>query len=302
MGAVVVELDLSIPFTAARARNAGFARLVEIAPEIAWVQFVDGDSFVEPNWLDRGRNALKTCPAVAIVSGQVRERYPERSIYNRLADLEWDVPAGETDWCGGIALMRSKAFQEVGGFASNLPAGEEPELCRRLIRAGWKILRLDEPMARHDLAMTSFAQWWRRQVRGSYGALDATLRFADSGELGFFRHQIRSTLVWVIGLPLGMLLGGGLGVLLVGPSVGLGVVGGFALVTLMQAARLAGKVRHRVNHLETALAFGLLTVLAKLPQAQGLLLYGHDRWRGRGGRLIEHKAIGTSCVAAASPR
>ena len=40
-GSDVVRLDLAQPFTAARARNAGFARLREIAPEVAWVQFVD---------------------------------------------------------------------------------------------------------------------------------------------------------------------------------------------------------------------------------------------------------------------
>jgi hypothetical protein len=43
LDADVVELDLGIPFTAARARNAGFARLETIAPDLPYVQFVDGD-------------------------------------------------------------------------------------------------------------------------------------------------------------------------------------------------------------------------------------------------------------------
>ena len=33
-GADVIELDMSVPFTAARARNAGFRRLREIAPDL----------------------------------------------------------------------------------------------------------------------------------------------------------------------------------------------------------------------------------------------------------------------------
>ena len=33
-----VDLDLDIPFTAARARNAGFEQLLKIAPEIEFVQ------------------------------------------------------------------------------------------------------------------------------------------------------------------------------------------------------------------------------------------------------------------------
>jgi hypothetical protein len=31
-------------------------------------------------------------------------------------------------------------------------AGEEPELCVRLRRRGWRILRLDAEMTRHDAA------------------------------------------------------------------------------------------------------------------------------------------------------
>ena len=42
MGASVVILDLSTPFTAARARNEGFARLRELDPHIEHVQFIDG--------------------------------------------------------------------------------------------------------------------------------------------------------------------------------------------------------------------------------------------------------------------
>jgi glycosyltransferase involved in cell wall biosynthesis len=40
MHAEVVALDMSIPFTAARARNAGFQRLKELEPDLAFVQFV----------------------------------------------------------------------------------------------------------------------------------------------------------------------------------------------------------------------------------------------------------------------
>ena len=42
-GADVIELNMNVPFTAARARNAGFRRLREVAPDLRYVQFVDGD-------------------------------------------------------------------------------------------------------------------------------------------------------------------------------------------------------------------------------------------------------------------
>src|SRR5260370_6633566 len=48
----VVNLDLAQPFTAARARNEGFAALKSLHPEIEFVQFVDGDCELAPNWID----------------------------------------------------------------------------------------------------------------------------------------------------------------------------------------------------------------------------------------------------------
>src|SRR5688572_7667421 len=53
MGADVVELDLSKPFTAARARNAGFERLSSLEPDAAFAQFIDGDCEVVNGWIDR---------------------------------------------------------------------------------------------------------------------------------------------------------------------------------------------------------------------------------------------------------
>ena len=43
-GVEVIRLDINLPFTAARARNAGFRRLQEIAPKVEHMQFVDGDA------------------------------------------------------------------------------------------------------------------------------------------------------------------------------------------------------------------------------------------------------------------
>ena len=45
LGATVVELGTETPFTAARARNAGFEALMGLA-ELDFVQFIDGDCTV----------------------------------------------------------------------------------------------------------------------------------------------------------------------------------------------------------------------------------------------------------------
>jgi glycosyltransferase involved in cell wall biosynthesis len=105
LGADVVALDLSIPFTAARARNAGLDRLLDLAPAIEFVQFVDGDCEVDPRWWETASKAVDQNPEAVVVCGRRRERYPGASVYNRLCDLEWDMPVGEALACGGEALM-----------------------------------------------------------------------------------------------------------------------------------------------------------------------------------------------------
>lgn len=161
-GAEVIALDMTRPFTAARARNAGLERIAEDRDLPDFVHFVDGDCQLQPGWLQVAADFLADHPQVVVVCGRRRERHPRASVYNRLCDLEWDTPVGEELACGGDALMRTQALLAVGGFRDDLIAGEEPELCLRLRRAGGQIWRLDHEMVLHDAAMTRFSQWWRR--------------------------------------------------------------------------------------------------------------------------------------------
>ena len=108
----VLALDNSIPFTAARARNTGFARLLQLYPQLRFVQFIDGDCEIVSEWLEKAENKLLSQDNIAVVSGRLRERFPEKSPYNRLCDMEWDSPIGETKMCGGIAMMRVAALQQ----------------------------------------------------------------------------------------------------------------------------------------------------------------------------------------------
>src|SRR3979411_430153 len=71
--AAVVELDLRTAFTAARARNEGFQKLMEMQPALDYVFFVDGDCEVDPDWLDKAAQFLDRHSDVAVVSGLRRE-------------------------------------------------------------------------------------------------------------------------------------------------------------------------------------------------------------------------------------
>lgn len=276
LGAQVVQLDLSLPFTAARARNEGLRRLRELVPGVDYVQFVDGDCEVRPTWLDAAARFLDVTPDVGVVWGHVRERYPESSIYNMLFDMGWDTAVGEVKACGGNVMMRINAFETVGGYRSDLIAGEEPELCVRLRAAGWRIWRLDEEMALHDVAMTRFSQWWKRAVRGGY----ALAQGAYLHGVGPERHCVRETLsiwLWGLVLPCGIVVA----------ALGFGNAAWYLLAIYpLQVVRLAlrsgGKPR-------AAWARAAFLVLGKFAEAFGQLKFMYYRMIGSKTRLIEYK-------------
>ena len=202
LGADVVVLDMTRPFTAARARAEGFARLRALAPELEYVLFVDGDCEVEIGWLQTATGFLNAHPEFAVACGRRRERFPEASCYNALADREWDTPTGEAASCGGDAVMRAVALCEVGGFDPAMIAGEEPELCSRFRASGWRIMRLPVPMTIHDAAMTHFSQWWLRAVRSGFGYAQAYHRTSGRGEPPLYGRELTRAVGWAGALPL----------------------------------------------------------------------------------------------------
>lgn len=287
-GIALVELDLSIPFTAARARNAGLARLIEIAPGTEFVQFLDGDCELHREWIERARTALARDPAVVVVCGRRRERFPERSAYNRLCDMEWDTPVGDALSCGGDALMRVAPLRAVGGFDPTLIAGEEPELCFRLRAAGHRIARIDAEMTLHDAAMTTFSQWWSRTKRAGHAAAEgANLHWKDGDRRA--GRRVASAVFWSMGVPAAALFG--LAIAVASQSwIAAGVV--LALLVLayvVLAARIYSGRRRRGDRGADARLYALSCVVGKWPETSGALLYLRNRSRGRRAPLIEYK-------------
>lgn len=276
LGVEVVGLDMAIPFTAARARNEGFRRLRTLAPGMLFVQFVDGDCVVADGWLQHGADFLARHPEAAVACGRRRERFPERTVYNKLCDIEWNTPVGEAAACGGDAMMRAFAFEQVAGFRDDLIAGEEPELCVRLRARGWKIWRLDREMTLHDAAMTRFAQWWKRSVRGGHAFAEGAALHGRSPQRHWVRES-RSAWLWGVGIPLATIVMA----LVFGPWM-LCIL----LVYPLQVARLA--LRDRQSARETWWRAGFL-VLGKFPEACGQVKYWRNRLGHRTNTLIEYK-------------
>lgn len=287
-GAEVLELDPSRPFSAARARNEGFDQWVGALPDLAYVQFVDGDCEMETHWLDTATRFLDENPAVAIVCGSLRESDPEASIYNRIAEIEWTQQAvGEVDACGGLFLVRATAFRDIGGFDPSVLAGEEPEMCRRMRGAGWKIHRLPVAMAMHDAAMMRFGQWWTRQLRTGRFTMEVTDRFGDGpGDLYF--RMIWSARFWaslvVAGLATAAFVSQTFGTLL-----GVGVLAGLVGIFVFQVGRIGLRTMREGRAPGLSFYYGLLSMVAKAPHIIGQLWYLKDRITGESAPLIEYK-------------
>lgn len=268
LGTTVVALDLAIPFTAARARNAGLAQLLAIAPDVRYVQFIDGDCTVAAEWLTRASGVLNADPSIVVVCGRRRERFPEASIYNRLCDLEWDTPIGEAEACGGDALMRVTAVQAVGGYNDTLIAGEEPELCVRLRVAGGRIVRLDVEMTLHDAAMTHFRQWWKRNVRAGHAFAEVAWLHRRN-PYRIWAGEVRSNFFWGLLVPCTF------------------PIALFGYVLLYR--KIVRYRQRRGDATPTAKLYARFCVLSKFPQAWGQLMYHGRRLLGRRTRLIEYK-------------
>jgi GT2 family glycosyltransferase len=272
------ELDPAAPFSAARGRNEGFEQLLQRHPDLELVQFLDGDSVLSEGWIEAAAPRFAADPALAAVCGELREENPDASTFHRLCALEWTAAPGETTACGGNAMLRVAALRAAGGFRSDLVAGEEPELCLRLRRLGWRLERIAAPMASHDAGMSRFSQWWRRNLRaGSACAHGAWLH--GTGPERYCVREVLANWLWGLAVPGAAVAGAALAspvwllLLAVYPAL---------YLRIARAGRARGFSRSDAN------LYARWVLLGKLPQALGQCRFLLERLtgvvRGRFGR------------------
>lgn len=274
-GVEVVQLDRAAPFTAARARNAGFDALARTWPDTDYVMFIDGDCELAPGFTDAAAHALTVNPSFGVVTGRCREQFPDATIYNRLCDMEWNGPIGEIKACGGIFMVRADGFRAVSGFNSAVIAAEDDDFCIRLRGTGAKIIRLDHDMCFHDADIHRFGQWWRRMTRAGHA-------FAQVGALhpGYFLAERRRAWFWGLILPVAALVaapftyGLSLALLLLYP------------VSLWKTRR--GLIARGAAPEHATLAATFLT-LSKFPAVTGMLDYKRKKMTGRHIGIVEYK-------------
>ncbi len=274
-GILVAELEADMPFTAARARNAGFAALTSRWPEVSFVMFIDGDCELADGFPEAAAGALNADSNIGAVTGRCRERFPDATIYNRLCDMEWAGPVGEITACGGIFVVRADGFRKIGGFNENVIAAEDDDFCIRLRKTGVRIIRIDRDMCFHDADIRRFGQWWRRSVRAGHA-------FAQVGELhpGYFQSERRRAWFWGVALPLAAVLAAPF-------TYGLSL----ALLLLYPASLVrtrARLIRNGAAPDHASLGATFLT-LSKFPNLAGILDYKRKKLSGRAPGIVEYK-------------
>lgn len=285
VGAHVVSLDMSKPFTAARARNAGFEKMHEVDPELWCVMFIDGDCVVNDKWFEAALPRIRGQEGISVILGRQTERHPERSIYNQLCDMEWHVPIGDCNSCAGCALIRITDFVGAGKFRDDMIAGEEPEMCVRIRMNGGRIVCIDAPMTTHDAAMSRLGQYLRRAERAGHAYAEGMSIHGAKP----WRHNVkqsRSILIWAMVLP--MIL---IGTLIWGwwnpwAWISAGIL---ILIYIVQWWRIYFHRRRRDDPPSHSALYASFVLIAKFPQLRGMFSFWINRLRGRKRGLIEYK-------------
>ena len=284
--AVVVELDSSACFTAARARNAGYLKMSALQPDTSLIQFIDGDCTLAPGWISACKQAFEKNTKLGAVIGHLQEKNPELTPYNKLCALEWRSPAGKiTEYgnFGGIAMIRTNVLNELGGYNPNVIAGEDSELAVRINLDGYHIEKIDHEMATHDADITYFSQWWKRAVRAGHAIGQRSHLNGDTEAKDNVREK-KSTYFWGLILPLVILLG-----LIPSKGLSLLLLGGYVFL----GYRIY-KFREKLGDTpKEAALYARYTLLAKFANAIGLLKFQINRRAGKY-NIIEYKHSGSS--------
>lgn len=273
LGADVLELDPARPFSAARARNEGFAALG--AGRAAFVQFIDADCLLVPGWLARAQSFLDAHPQAGLVIGRYREEAPEASVYNWLTDWEWRKPEGMDAAGIGTFMARADVFAQTGGFRDSMIAAEDDEMFLRMRGLGWQTWSIAAPMCTHDAGLHAFRHWWRRMIRAGHS-------FAELGALhpGTARAARRRAVLWAMVLPCVAVAG-----LFLWWPVALGGGALYLASVTRQGLRFArmGAAPAR------AMAAAGLVMLSKFANLYGMAWYWVRRLRRSDAQIIEYK-------------
>ncbi|WP_411819743.1 AAA family ATPase [Hyphococcus formosus] len=211
-GAVIAEQGGKGAPSAGRARNAGYRQLKKIAPHTRYVQFIDADSALDPDWLRQAERFMNRRPEVAVIEGLVNRNGRRPNFATLAAEKKAESPGEIVTVAGEAALVRCEAFEAAGGFRGDLLACEMDDLCIRQRKRGSHIWRVDADMIIREARRNPKMGWWQRSLRLGFDNAYAMSLHGNPPE----RHGVGATVwsvLWGGVFPLTILMAAGLGAL-----------------------------------------------------------------------------------------
>ena len=140
----ILQLDSSYTLSPAAGFYVGFLNTGG-----KYIQFQCGDTILDENWFKNALPILKKDEQVAGVAGRIIQQPYDTRTAKRYVEYHKNLPVGEVTWFAGDSFFKRDVLLEVGTFNPYLLAGEEGELCYRVIDKGYKLLRLSDHMSHH---------------------------------------------------------------------------------------------------------------------------------------------------------
>jgi hypothetical protein len=157
----------------------------------------------------------------------------------------------------------------------------------RIRGEGFKIWRIANEMALHDSAMFHFSQWWNRNRRTGYGAIDLTTRFSHPN----FKRITLRVMFWAAWAAMIFIL---IGISLFEEGETFKLLAYFLIALWpIHLLRVVFKTWRSGKPVKFSFIYAWFMAIGIWPQLLGIISYFSDRFQQRQMRLIEHKSENT---------
>ncbi len=169
----LLSLHSDQPLTPAAGRYVGYKYTLGDL-----VLFLDGDMELCEGWLEKALEVVQGAPHAGAVTGRVLDVPSDTNHKSWPVEPPFSDSVTEIRHGGGAALYRRSVLEEVGTFNPYLNSDEEPELCLRIRCKGYRVLRLDYPIAYHySSPRRAFSTLVSRRKRNLYLGYGQAIRY-----------------------------------------------------------------------------------------------------------------------------
>lgn len=117
-----------------------------------YIYFLDSDMELVDGWLPRALKELDEKPQIGVITGIVVDT--DRALEeDEIPAIDYssfcDAGLADAKYAGGAAIFRRTVFDQVGTWNPHIISDEESELCLRIRRNGYRVVRLEYPVTRH---------------------------------------------------------------------------------------------------------------------------------------------------------